>query len=95
MVALAVELCAENRRACKAAEDGEVKDEQKLIDDGDTAHGFSAEAADHDVIEQADKACDALLHNHRDDEADEVCVKLPVADEFFFVFFEHNSSKIS
>ena len=76
-------------------EDGEVKDEQKLIDDGDTAHGFGAEAADHDVIEQADKACDALLHDHRDDEADEVCVKLPVADEFFFVFFEHNSSKIS
>ena len=95
MVALAVELRAENGRARKAAEDGEVKDEQKLIDDGDTAHGFGAEAADHDVIEQADKACDALLHDHRDDEANEVCVKLPVADEFFFVFFEHNSSKIS
>ena len=84
VVALAVELRAENGCARKAAEDGEVKDEQKLIDDGDTAHGFGAEAADHDVIEQADKACDALLHDHRDDEADEVCVKLPVADECIF-----------
>ena len=47
VVALAVELRAENGCARKAAEDGEVKDEQKLIDDGDTAHGFGAEAADH------------------------------------------------
>ena len=90
VVALAEELRAEDGGAGKAAEDRQVEYEQKLVDDRDTGHRFRAQPADHHVVEQADKARDALLDDHRNDEDQKVVVKRAVADKGFLEFLEHD-----
>ena len=83
MVALPVELRAEDGSAGKAAEDGEVKDKDDLIDDGHAGHGGGAQPPYHHVVQKVYKLGDALLDDHGDDEQNDRDVKRLGPDKFF------------
>ena len=76
-------LGAENAGARHGAEDGDVKDKDKLVGDGHAGHGLGADPAHHHVVQQTGQVGDAVLYHHRQGQIQHPLVKSPVTDEFF------------
>ena len=83
MVALAVELGPKDRGPRKPPKDGQVEDEDNLVDNGHPRHGGGAQAAHHHIVQQVYKLGDALLDDHGHQQRQHRGVKGPGADEFF------------
>lgn len=81
-VALAVILRAENARAGHRAENGKVEHENELIDNGNAGHLLRADAADHDVVQQADEVRDAVLDHDGDRNGKRHFIEHRIADVF-------------
>lgn len=81
-VALAVILRTENARAGHRTEDGEVKHKDQLIDDGNAGHLLRADAADHNIIQQADEVCDAVLDHDGDCNGERHFIERRISDVF-------------
>ena len=83
VVTPAIKLRSENARAAGAAEETKVKDKQKLVDNGDTGHGFGADPSHHQIVQQVDKGGNRVLQQQRQGQHRHGPVKLPVSDQFF------------
>ena len=64
LVPLAVELGGEDANACKAAEEEQVQHKEQLVHNGDAGHGLRAHLAHHQIVQQAHKIGDQILHQH-------------------------------
>ena len=54
----------------------------QLIDDGNAGHLLRADAADHDIIQQADEVCDAVLDHDGDCNGERHFIKRRISDVF-------------
>ena len=74
-------LRAEDADARHGAEDGEVEDQQKLIDDGGARHRLGAKLTDHHVVKQADEVGHGILQDDGKGDRDGAPIEGTVADQ--------------
>ena len=74
-------LRGKDARPRQTAEDTEIKDEEKLVDNSHRGHLKRAYAAHHDVVQQADHVGDGILNDDRHDDGDHRAVKRAVTDK--------------
>ena len=78
-VVLPVKLRREDAGSRKAAEDAEVKNKQKLVDDRDAGHWLRPHLTDHDVVKQAHKVRYYILYEYGQHYGGESLIKRPVS----------------
>ena len=80
MILRAEELGGKDTRAGGGAEYAQVKDEQKLVHNGNAVHLHRSHLAHHDVVQQGNKIGDAVLNDDGQGHRQNPAVKVPVTD---------------
>jgi lipopolysaccharide export system protein LptA len=76
----AAELGGEDARSGAGTENAQVEYENQTVDDGDTAHGYGAHLAYHNIVQQIDKIGDTVLNHDGNGNPEDPFVKGPVTD---------------
>ena len=90
VIPFSVKLRTENTGSWNAAENTDIKNKHKLIDNGHTGHLLRANLPYHDVIQKAYKAGDGVLDNHGNRKIKHIPVKFSVANKFFLKLSPHD-----
>ena len=80
MIPGTVELGCKDTRTGNGAEYTQIEHKQQLIDNGNTAHLQGAYLANHDIIQQRNKVCNAVLNDNGHSNAHDPAIKRLVAD---------------
>ena len=81
MIPLAEELRAEDPRTRYGTEDAEIKDEHKLVRDGNARHFVRAERADHHVVQHIHEIGNTVLNHDRNGKQQNVPIEGTRADQ--------------
>ena len=82
MIFLPEILSCKNSRTGNPSENAEIIHKDQLIDDGNAGHLLRADAADHDIIQQADEVCDAVLDHDGDCNGERHFIERRISDVF-------------
>ena len=69
------ELSRKDACAGHGAEHAQIEHKQQLVDDGNTAHLQCSHLANHDIVQQRYKVCNAILDNDGQRDAQDTAVK--------------------
>ena len=83
VIFLAGELRPKEGGAAQPAENGQVEDEDDLVDNGHAGHGGCAQTPHHHVVQKVDKLGDALLDDHGHQQGQHRGVEGPAANQLF------------
>ena len=90
VILLAEKLSSEKSGTRNRAEDTQIKDKQKLIDDRYTRHLLGSDSSHHYVIQQTDEIGDGVLYQDRNHDREQVFVKNFCSKKRFEVKIRHN-----
>jgi hypothetical protein len=79
-IAHAVKLRGKDTGGTDGTEDEQIKDKDKLIDNGNARHRRGGDLSDHDIIQQIHQIGDTVLYDHGDGNGKHRAVKLLIPD---------------